>query len=201
MRPIILLATVVALASGLLGAFAYGELFGRAQAVPSAQAVREHNLDGGGLIRVHEQGTASVNVTNPSLPVSGTVDVGNLPVVQDVNVLSLPSTSGRLIELGTQTVPGGGSFHTPFADVSDCQRVTLMAKSSSGFPTGASIEYMSPDGTTRITAPNIGGAQGSGGGTYSSHNIEIVMPFISLQASNGNLGTPTDLTAWIWCAP
>lgn len=86
MRPIILMAAVVALTSGLLGAFAYGELFGSAGAAPPATAVREQNLDGSGLIRVHEQGTANVNVTNAPLPVSGTVNVGNLPLDAQGNV-------------------------------------------------------------------------------------------------------------------
>jgi hypothetical protein len=39
-----------------------------------SQPVREQNLDPNGLIRVHEQGTANVNVTNVPLPVSGTVN-------------------------------------------------------------------------------------------------------------------------------
>jgi hypothetical protein len=50
-----------------------------AQAVP----VREQNLDGSGNIKVHEQGTASVNVTNSSLTVAspapitgGAINVG-----------------------------------------------------------------------------------------------------------------------------
>lgn len=57
--------------------------------------VREQNLDAAGLIRVHEQGTADVNVTNTPLDVQGSVDVDNFPTsfevsnfpdVQDVNV-------------------------------------------------------------------------------------------------------------------
>jgi hypothetical protein len=60
-----------------------------------SQPVRERNLDVNGLIRVHEQGTANVNVANSQLTVSGTVsvdnfptsiNVGNFPQVQDVNV-------------------------------------------------------------------------------------------------------------------
>ena len=39
-----------------------------------SQPVREQNLDPNGLIRVHEQGTANVNVTNVPLPVTGTVN-------------------------------------------------------------------------------------------------------------------------------
>jgi len=39
--------------------------------------VREANVDGNGNIKVHEQGTVAI---------SGTVDIGNTPKVQDVNV-------------------------------------------------------------------------------------------------------------------
>jgi len=46
----------------------------------ATQPVREQNLDAGGAIRVHEQGTANVNVTNESLA----VQVGNSSL--DVNV-------------------------------------------------------------------------------------------------------------------
>ena len=187
---------VVTLALGIaLGFVVSRSLDGSASAAPPPPAdtkVREQNLDGSGFIRVHEQGTANV---------TGTVDVGNLPAVQDVNVVSATPQTGRLIELGTHTVPWGGAFTTPLVDVSDCQRVTLMAKSS-GSSTNASIEYMSPDGTTRIAAPDdLGGTQGWEGGTYSRHNVEIVMPFMSLVISSSSAGTPTDLTAWIWCVP
>ncbi|MGF1429222.1 hypothetical protein [Kitasatospora sp. LaBMicrA B282] len=46
--------------------------------------VQEQNTDANGNIKVHEQGTANVNVTNSALPVSGQVTVGNLPTVQQV---------------------------------------------------------------------------------------------------------------------
>jgi hypothetical protein len=62
----------------------------------ATQPVREQNLDADGLIRVHEQGVADVNVTNDplnvavandTLNVSGEVEVTNFPATQDVNVV------------------------------------------------------------------------------------------------------------------
>jgi hypothetical protein len=57
---------------------------------------REQNVDTNGNIKVDEQGTANVNITNPTLPVTGTVNVGNFPGSQNVsgtvNVGNLPST-------------------------------------------------------------------------------------------------------------
>lgn len=94
MRYIIAAATAFALVVGIAIGFTLTARVFEAEAKPpppGPQAVEEQNLDGSGFIAVHEQGTADVNVTNAALPVSGTVDVGNLPVVQDVNVISLPS--------------------------------------------------------------------------------------------------------------
>ena len=76
MQRIGALVIAIGLASGMIGAFAYDQLGSNAGAAPpppAPQQVREQNLDGGGFIRTHEQGTANVNVTNGSLPVSGTV--------------------------------------------------------------------------------------------------------------------------------
>ena len=72
---------VVTLALGIvLGLVLPGQINGPAVAAPPPPAdtkVREQNLDGSGLVRVHEQGTAKV---------SGTVDVGNLPLDAQGNV-------------------------------------------------------------------------------------------------------------------
>ncbi len=197
MRSIMGLAVVLAVAGGLVGAFAYGELFGEAGAVPAPIAVREQNLDASGFIRVHEQGTANVNVTNGSLPVSGTVDVGNLPTVQDVNVLSLPSTSGRLIELGTQS-SAGQDVTFPMADVRDCRKISILAQGGTNpsifFPTNTS-----PDGTTPIEVFLDGGSFRRGSGSASAEGLDIVLPFLQVRVHNEALGLTA--TAWIWCVP
>jgi len=85
--------------------------------------VREQNLDADGLIRVHEQGIADVNVTdeelnvnitNDSLSVSGEVEVSNFPATQDVNVvggaISLPPvTTVWSTPLSIDPIPAGES--------------------------------------------------------------------------------------------
>jgi hypothetical protein len=68
---------------------------------PQIQPVEEQNVDASGHIAVHEQGVADVNVTNASLPVSGTVEIGNLPPVQDVNVVSMPLEESGPLEFTT----------------------------------------------------------------------------------------------------
>ena len=67
MHRILALTIAFGLISGLLGALAYDQLgsdAGAAPPPPSPAQVREQNLDGSGFIRVHEQGTANVNVAN-----------------------------------------------------------------------------------------------------------------------------------------
>lgn len=104
---LISLAAVVAVASAL-AAVLYAEVAGAdppPQQPGPAQPVEEQNVDDLGLIRVHEQGTASVSIAGtPTVnvgnfpgtqPVSGTVDVGNFPATQQVagtvNVGNLPA--------------------------------------------------------------------------------------------------------------
>lgn len=97
-----------------------------------AKPVREQNLDESGAIRVHEQGTASVdvvnenldvtlanslldvNVTNSSVPVNGTVEVNNLPSTQDVNIVGgsavpAPVTQAKQFRF---TLPAGNTVQT-----------------------------------------------------------------------------------------
>src|SRR5207244_8133305 len=114
---------IVLAAVGIVSAFAAGQLIPshNAGAAPTVQQVREQNLDGSGLIRVHEQGTANVNLINGSLPVSGTVNVGNFP----------SAAQGRLIGLGSQTLTPGANQHayyqSAFVNVSDFRAITAMA--------------------------------------------------------------------------
>jgi hypothetical protein len=198
MKGLVALAVIAAFASGLIGTWAFSQLTEQAGAAPpppSPQQVREQNLDGSGFIRVHEQGTANV---------AGTVNVGNLPSVQDVNVLSMPAQStGRLIAPGTQ--PALGSNDTIFSttDVSDCSEIRAMARTthSSGLTLEPSI-YTSPDGSTRIIAANaventagefVDGVSTTSGLIAGPHRYIALLVF--------NSGPTADVTAWLWCQP
>ncbi|MBI1885186.1 MAG: hypothetical protein HYS09_02545 [Chloroflexi bacterium] len=214
MRRIIVVAAVLGLASGLLGAFAYGQLVGQAGAAPPPPPetpVREQNLDGSGRIRVHEQGTADVNVTNASLPVTGTLDVGNLPSVQDVNVLTLPQAKGKLIELGTIET-GGGEVEFPAADVSYCRQISLFAAADEAGSLALPLVMLGlPDGSTPVgillpVDPNLQTSfqfAGTGGkATSSITNVPLAIPFLRLRiGQNTPSSPPWNVTAWLWCVP
>jgi hypothetical protein len=63
-----------------------GKVSAQPEPVPQpSQPVREQNLDANRFIRVHEQGTANVNVANSQLTVGGTVSVDNFPSSFSVN--------------------------------------------------------------------------------------------------------------------
>ena len=98
-RTVVLL---VALVGGMVG----GTLFGGpvVRAAAHAQDVIEQNLDASGFIRVHEQGTANVAVTN--FPASQNVAITNLPTVQNVALTGRePFAAGESVV--AQTIPDG----------------------------------------------------------------------------------------------
>jgi hypothetical protein len=76
-----------------------------------SQPVLEQNLDANGLIRVHEQGTANVNVTNVPLPVSGNVNVTGSAV--RATIPPATTTFRHTFTLG----PGDPSPEIPFPTI------------------------------------------------------------------------------------
>lgn len=186
MLRLVTLAAVLGVIGGLVGAFAFSEVSGQAEALALlATRVREQNLDANGLIRVHEQGTANV---------TGTVDVGNMPAVQDVNVVSMPTSQGRLIEVGTLPAPANGSVQFPVVDVRDCSQSSAMAETAQ-IPEGGAVEFtnlsVSTDGTNMFFT-------GFGGGVGSVASLGS-WPFVQFGVRHS--GDATDITAWVWCAP
>ena len=190
MRQVIALVAVVGLVSGPVGAWASGQLSGSAGAAPTAQQVREQNVDGSGFIRTHEQGTANVNVTNGPLPVSGTVNVGNFPA----------PAQGRLISLGTQTA---STYRSAFVDVSDCEKATIMVATSNQDTTLYINPQVSPDGNQAVGLSPDGNQTETfidGVNTRSISAMSVVAPFMRVEAAV-NPAVTSNFTAWIWCEP
>jgi hypothetical protein len=138
---------------------------------PGGLNVREQNVDGSGAIRVHEQGTANVNVTNSSLPVAvqnlpgiqdvrvtnsplgvnGTVNVGNLPLDASGAVrVTAPLAAGQAFLMGENlTIAASGlvTLSIPFADTSACHSLTaLVAMNAERASTVVPDLEISPDG-------------------------------------------------------
>ncbi|HEU4760250.1 MAG TPA: hypothetical protein VFT91_09760 [Dehalococcoidia bacterium] len=120
MRRIVVVAAALGLVSGLLGAFAFSALSDEASAALFA-FVRETNVDANGDIRVHEQGTANV---------TGTVDVGNLPAVQDVNLLSMPSQGRTYVLLDDFSIDPGQLVQTGFVNSDGCHEFNLYIRNA-----------------------------------------------------------------------
>ena len=122
-------------------------------------AVREANVDGSDWIRVHEQGTAKVdvqgiadvnvtggqidaNVTGGQIEVSNTVDVhvDNFPSEQDVYVSSGRLSSVNEVWADTVTVGDGGNETRDFGRTIDATHITVSITDQEG-PDGDS-EFM-----------------------------------------------------------
>jgi len=171
MRLVVLAALIVGSMGGLLGSLALGELSGRAGAVPPAQSVREQNLDGGGFIKVHEQGTANV---------TGTVNVGNLP-------------DGRVTLVAENLNLGPGDFfRSDWVDTSDCSRLATFIDP----PANPSL-WLSPDGVTVSAA--VGPGEQIGGITYF-FDLDfgpVVAPMAAVAFGEGVVVNK----AWLFCSP
>jgi hypothetical protein len=92
--------------------------------------VAEQNVDGSGNVKVHEQGTANVNVTNGSLAAaqSGTWNVG---LSGTPGVTSADSTT--LVGSYTGAPDGGGAFTEAVdADISKYKTIRVMANCFAG---------------------------------------------------------------------
>ncbi len=178
----IIAATAFALVVGITLGFVLSKgLDGSASAAPKAQAVEEQNLDGSGFIAVHEQGTA------------------------DVNVLAMPpqaAPQGRLIELGTLPADTSETVAFPLVNVSDCRETTIMAVAQHTSNIGLPGPNVSPDGSTLMPATfshiGVGVVEGK---EAISALVNGRWPYIQALILNGGGAPPTDITAWLWCAP
>jgi hypothetical protein len=120
--------------------------------------VREQNLDGSGRIRVHEGGTANVNVTNSSLTVDGTVGIDqSANGVHEVDsVASSPLSREGFASFGAGN-PGAFNAEVDLYTVPSGQRVVVTyAAATVNIPNGehAILSILSGQfGSTRGVLP------------------------------------------------
>jgi hypothetical protein len=109
---------------------------------------------------------------------------------------SAAGVGGRLISLGTVTVPAFSSAAFPIVDAKDCAQVRAMI-SSPGSGTMMPWFNMSPDGTTVVAGSALVpeyGYDGSG----ASILFDGAWPYFQLRVIS-NLPSPADVSGWLWC--
>ena len=197
MLRFIVFAAVLGLVGGLAGAFAFNELSGQADALALlATRVREQNLDASGLIRVHEQGTANV---------TGTVDVGNLPLDEAGNLRvsgQLAAPRGRLqLVAADLDLSYGTEVTTDFFDTWDCSSIAL-------FAVGSDItRYLQPGFVVSMDGVNSTGnfSMGVISQAYSDRAMyvwDFPGPWLNFRFSWSNPDQAGHIDeAWLYCTP
>jgi len=160
--------------------------------------VAEQNRDGNNNIRVHEQGiaavheqgTANVDVTNGSIPVTGTVSVA--------------SATQRVMHVASNVeLPKNFALNTGFQDTSDCRALAAFIK-----PGELSLDNSDVFIRTSVTGTSIGDQQGNTGGIRtgnvwyfsSTGGVPFFAPKAELVIENGDQDNPRTLDdAWLIC--
>jgi hypothetical protein len=160
--------------------------------------VAEQNRDGNNNIRVHEQGiaavheqgTANVNVTNGSIPVTGTVSVA--------------SATQRVMHVASNVeLPKNFALNTGFQDTSDCRALAAFIK-----PGELSLDNSDVFIRTSVTGTSIGDQQGNTGGIRtgnvwyfaSTGGVQFFAPKSELVIINHDEDNPRTLDdAWLIC--
>lgn len=173
-------------------------------------------LDAGKSVKVHEQGTANVAVTNSPLAVSGTVSVGNLPLDASGAVrVTVPAVQRGTVSLVAQNVdlPANGVVFQPdpFIDTSACRSLTTFVSVAGQRASSVAPQIdLSPDGVTPgFTA---GGGTLNPPGTASINaqfyylvqgtSAPAVAPFARLSALFNQINMPVHVNkVWLYCGP
>jgi hypothetical protein len=203
---------------------------------PGGLNVTEQNVDQSGSIRVHEQGTANVNVTNSSLPVtvqnapavqdvrvtnsplgvSGTVDVGNLPLDETgaVRVTVAAAQKGTVFLVAQNfDVPGSGVVFQPmpFIDTSACRSFTAFLSVAGERASSITPQLnLSPDGVEEggtagggiLNPPQTAGTAAQFYYLVEGTSTPVVAPFARLNGFFNNTSMSIHVNkAWLYCGP
>ena len=205
MRRIVIVATLA------ISLFVLPSTMLAAPGPPAGLTVTEQNVDASGFIRVHEQGTASVLVTNSSLAVAGTVSIDNLPL-DSAGALRVAAPGRAILMAENFDVPSSGIFvvPAPFANTAACHSlVALLAVDGERASTLTPQLEISPNGST----PFIGAAGDlQPPGTAATNapfyflvegtSLPITAPFAKLDRIFNHVGRTVHVNeAWLICTP
>jgi hypothetical protein len=114
---------------------------------------------------------------------------------------SAAGVGGRLISLGTVTVPPFGEAHYSMVDVRDCAGLYAMFQASDYVGINLAAFPTSPDGSTLVGAANIFATTISyDGHSTASGWVQGQPPYVQpVVRFNSNTNT-LDITGWLWCA-
>jgi hypothetical protein len=154
---------------------------------PDLFKVREQNLDNEGNIKVHEQGTVNVNVTNTE-PIAVT---GGQPPLQPKTVTLFENRALASTE----------TFTTPVIDVNGYKKLTLYFKRPYDLTNGPRVDlqgYFSIDDTTLyVGTPAI--ISGIGYGQFARYEtVDVVGPKFFINVQNNGIES---LSAWVYLMP
>jgi hypothetical protein len=199
MRRALITAFLLLLGSAVLGATVMREPIAHAASAMSVFVsnaktnpipVAEQNLDTNGNIKVHEQGTATVTVANPSLPASTnrlTVAMENLDLT-------------------------GSAQYSPWIDTNDCKRVVAIVRHTdpdlvvrllaSANPSGSSPSADDLDASYKPSEIDQGTSAGAIKETYyfeTASGSSVIAPKMSLEFFSSSGGGGTVTAAWLYC--
>jgi len=196
------MAAVAALVGGVF--IGVTVLSGTAWAPPSGPLkVAEQNLDASGNIKVHEQGTAKVNVNNLPLDPGGAVRVSDEAAGR-----------GRVIQIVSDPVAiePGGFFQTDFEESADCRSLAAFWEEGGGGLLLSLVPrlVLSPDGVYDAGS-RLGILHGPSAyfPAFGPDSFPIVTPYTSMPAvtpfaaiefENTNASEATLTRAWLYCS-
>jgi len=115
---------------------------------------------------------------------------------------STTAVGGRLIELGTVSVPSHEIHEFPIVDVRDCAYLYVMYQASDAceLNIASSRFWTSPDGSTRVglVTTNAGGSPLLDGHATLSAQVVERPPYVQPSVQNW-CETTTGVTGWLWC--
>ena len=173
-------------------------------------------LDPSKSVKVREQGTVSVAVTNTPVPVAGTTTIGNLPLdaTGAVRVTPPPVTRGTVFTVAQNVdVPANQVVFQqgPYVDTSTCRSLSMFLSVDGQRASSIAPQLdLSPDGVTRgftagggtLNPPQTASTNAQFYYFVEGTSINVVAPFARLSALFNQINQPVHVNrVWLYCGP